>query len=139
MKKTDIYKSALIGAISWIICQSGFSAFKEISDVGNVVQASYNAQKLPRTSIESPYTNVLAPQKSSDTWEKVIESSKYQSIGSTNQNSPVAIPSPQEVAQLREEVSNFRIELAQVKAELKAVQVNSLPGDQLLANNLRKK
>lgn len=127
-------KALVLGCLTWAICQTGFTAFKEISTAGNVAQASYDAQNLQRSSIESPDFNIQAPQKSSDIWSKISESTRYKSIGNNEQSAPLTTNNL-EVQQLRSEMEQMRIEMAQMKSDLQALQIDAMPGSKLLAKN----
>lgn len=133
-KNNTPLKAVVIGCLTWAMCQTGFTAFKEISSTGNVAQASYNAQSLQRTSIESPDLNIQAPQKSSDIWSKISESTRYKSIGNDEQVANTTA-SNTEIKELREEVAQMRIEMAQMKSELQALQIEAMPGEKMLAKN----
>lgn len=127
-------KALVIGCLTWAMCQTGYTAFKEISTAGNVAQASHNAQNIQRTSIESPDFNIQAPQKSSDIWSKISESTRYKSIGNDEQIANTTA-SNSEVKELREEVAQMRIEMAQIKSDLQALQIEAMPGSKMLAKN----
>lgn len=127
-------KALVIGCLAWTMCQTGYTAFKEISTAGNVVQASHNAQAIQRTSIESPDFNIQAPQKSSDIWSKISESTRYNPIGNNEQVANTS-PSNSEVNALREELAHMRVEMSEMKSDLQALQIQSMPGAKMLAKN----
>lgn len=131
---TPPFKALIIGCLTWAMCQTGYTAFKEISTAGNVVQASHNAQSIQRTSIESPDFNIQAPQKSSDIWSKISESTRYESIGNDEQTVNTTVANS-EVKELREELAQVRIEMAQMKSDLQALQIEAMPGSKMLAKN----
>lgn len=132
--KQSPFKALVIGCLAWTMCQTGFTAFKEISTAGNVAQASHDAQSMQRTSIESPDFNIQAPQKSSDLWSKISESTRYNSFGNNEQDTNTSTSNSQ-VNELRDEISQMRIEMAQMKSDLQTLQIDSMPGTRMLAKN----
>jgi hypothetical protein len=136
MENSNTFKALFLGAITALVCQTGFSAFKEISNTGNVVQASHNAQELKRTSIESPDFNVPSPPKSSDIWQRISQSTQYgTSIGNTEQTQPNAALTKSEVEAMRQELAQVRIEMAQMQSTIQALQIELMPGSKMLVKN----
>lgn len=138
MEMNNTLKALCLGVITTLVCQTGFSAFKEISNTGNVVQATHDAQNLTRTSIESPDLNVPTPEKSSDIWMRISQSTQYgTAIGNKEQsNSPLNTQlSKDEVEALRQELAQVRIEMAEMQSTIQALQIEILPGSKMLARN----
>lgn len=138
MDMNNTLKALLLGVIATLFCQTGFSAFKEISSTGNVVQASFDAQNLKRTSIESPDFNVPTPAKSSDIWSRISQSTQYgTAIGNKEQvqTSLDTELSKKEIEALVQELAQVRIEMAEMQSTIQALQIEIMPGSKMLAKN----
>lgn len=138
MEMNNTFKALCLGVITTIVCQTGFSAFKEISNTGNVVQATHDAQNLSRTSIESPDLNVPTPAKSSDIWSRISQSTQYGTAIGNKEQSKSNLDgelSKNEVEAIRQELAQVRIEMAEMQSTIQALQIERMPGAKVLARN----
>lgn len=136
MEKVKTFRVFCLGVFAAACCQVGFSAFKEISSTGNVVQASHNAQNLQRTSIESPDYNIPTPPKNSDIWMRISQSTQYgTSIGNEENALSANSPTSTELDIMRKELAKVRIEMAEMQSTLQALQIELMPGSKILTKN----